>query len=111
MVIVAGASYYDPGQGTRGGSIILPSRFLSILIYFSIIFCGRTQTSVEKVLGLARTMTYRRLVPATVKLVRKIYPKKVRLTKKQMAPIEKRLRRLQDLEKWFITITPEPEMG
>lgn len=42
MVIVAGASYYDPGQGTRGGSIILPSRFLSILIYFSIIFCGRT---------------------------------------------------------------------
>ena len=40
MVIVAGASYYDPGQGTRGGSIFLPSRFLSILSYFSIIFCA-----------------------------------------------------------------------
>lgn len=43
MVIVAGASYYDPGQGTRGGSIFLPSPFLSILSYFSIIFRGRTQ--------------------------------------------------------------------
>jgi hypothetical protein len=42
MVIVAGAPYYDPGQGTRGGSIILPSLFLPILIYFSIIFCGPT---------------------------------------------------------------------
>ena len=72
---------------------------------------GELLTSVEKVLGLARTMTYRRVVPATVKLVRKVYQKRVRLTKKQMAPIEKRLRRLQDLEKWFITITPEPETG
>jgi hypothetical protein len=43
MVVVAGAPYYDPGQGTRGGSIILPSLFLSILIYFPIIFSGRTQ--------------------------------------------------------------------
>jgi len=42
MVIVAGASYYDPGQGTRGGSIFLPSPFLSILSYFSIIFRGHT---------------------------------------------------------------------
>ena len=72
---------------------------------------GELLTSVEKVLGLARTMTYRRVVPATVKLVRKVYPKKVRLTKKQMKSIEKRLRRLQNLEKWFITITPEPETG
>ena len=72
---------------------------------------GELLTSVEKVLGLARTMTYRRVVPATVKLVRKVYQKGVRLTKKQMAPIEKRLRRLQDLEKWFITITPALETG
>ena len=54
MVIVAGAPYYDPGQGTRGGSIILPSPFLPILIYFSIIFFARTQkkpvaASVQKV--------------------------------------------------------------
>jgi hypothetical protein len=45
MVNVAGASYNDPSQGTRGGSIILPSRFLSILNYFSIIFCGCTHVS------------------------------------------------------------------
>jgi hypothetical protein len=45
MVSVAGASYNDPGQGTRGGSIILPSRFLSILNYFSIIFCDRTHNT------------------------------------------------------------------
>ena len=48
MVNVAGASYNDPSQGTRGGSIILPSRFLSILIYFSIIFCGCTQKDIFK---------------------------------------------------------------
>ena len=72
---------------------------------------GELLTSVEKVLGLARTMTYSGVVPATVKLVRKVYQKGVRLTKKQMMPIEKRLRRLKNLEKWFITITPEPETG
>ena len=72
---------------------------------------GELLTSVEKVLGLARTMTYRKVVPATVKLVRKVYPKKVRLTKKHMTPIEKRLRRFQNLEKWFISITPETGTG
>jgi len=72
---------------------------------------GELLTSVEKVLGFARTMTYRKVLPATVKLVRKVYPKKARLTKKQMTPIEKRLRRFQNLEKWFISITPETETG
>ena len=48
MVNVAGASYNDPSQGTRGGSIILPSRFLSILNYFSIIFCDRTHKTTKK---------------------------------------------------------------
>ena len=68
---------------------------------------GELLTSVEKVLGLARTMTYSGAVPAAVKLVRKVYQKGVRLTKKQMVPIEKRLRRLKNLEKWFITIAPD----
>ena len=72
---------------------------------------GELLTSIEKVLGLARTMTYREVVPTTVKLVGKVYKQGVRLTKKQMMPIEKRLRRLKNLEKWFITITPEPETG
>ncbi len=47
-------------------------------------------TSVDKILGLARTMTYRGITPATVRLVRKVYKKGVRLTKKQMSPIEKK---------------------
>ncbi len=72
---------------------------------------GELLTSVEKVVGLARTMTYRGSSPTTVKLVRKIYQKGVRLTKKQMLPIEKRIKRLRGLEKWFITIIPKPESG
>ncbi len=65
----------------------------------------------NKTIGLARTMAYRGVVSATVTLVGKIYQRGVRLTKKQMMPIEKRLRRLKNLEKWFITITPELETG
>ena len=42
MVIVAGAPVAHWPVNVRG-SIFLPSPFLSILTYFSIIFCGRTQ--------------------------------------------------------------------
>jgi hypothetical protein len=72
---------------------------------------GELLTSTEKILGLARSMTYRRIVPATVKLVRKVYEKGVRLTKKQMIPVENRLQRLRNLEKYFIGIAPKLEMG
>lgn len=75
------------------------------------IWRGELLTYTDKVLGLARTMTYRGIAPATVKLVRKVYKKGVRLTKKQMFPIEKRLQRMKKLKKWFITINPEPETG
>ena len=56
-------------------------------------------------------MTYRGIAPTTVKLVRRIYRKGVRLTKKQMVAIEKRLQRLSGLEKWFITIRPMADSG
>lgn len=72
---------------------------------------GELLTSIDKTLGLARTMTYRGIVPSTVRLVRKIYRKGVRLTKKQMTVIEKRLQRLSGLEKWFITICPVTDSG
>ncbi len=72
---------------------------------------GELLTSIDKALGLARTMTYRGIVPSTVRLIRKIYRKGVRLTKKQMIPIEKRLQRLKGLGKWFITISPETGSG
>jgi hypothetical protein len=72
---------------------------------------GELLTSTEKILGLTRTMTYRSIVPTTVKLVRKAYKKGVRLTKKQMGQVENRLQRLKDLKKYFISIAPESEMG
>ena len=72
---------------------------------------GELLTSIEKALGLAGTMTYRGFAPSTVRLIRKVYQKGVRLTKKQMAPVEKRLQRLKGLNKWFITISPAPGLG
>ena len=72
---------------------------------------GELLTSTDKALGLARTMTYRGTPPSTVRLIRKIYRKGVRLTKKQMAPIEKRIQRLKGLEKWFFSISPEVNLG
>jgi hypothetical protein len=72
---------------------------------------GELLTSTDKALGLARTMTYRGITPSTVRLIRNIYRKGVRLTKKQMVPIEKRLQRLTGLEKWFITICPGAGFG
>ena len=72
---------------------------------------GELLTTIDKALGLARTMIYRDIAPSTVRLVRKIYRKNVRLTKTQMLPVEKRLLRLKCLKKWFITISPaiDPE--
>lgn len=72
---------------------------------------GELLTSIDKTLGLARTMTCRGITPSTVRLVRKIYRKGVRLTKKRMTVIEKRLQRLSCLEKWFITICPVTNSG
>lgn len=72
---------------------------------------GELLTSVGKTLGLARTMTYKGIVPSTVRLVRKVYKKGVRLSKKQMAPIQKRLGRLEGLEKYFFSITPQLNLG
>ena len=46
---------------------------------------GELFTSIDKALGLARTMTYRNIVPFTVRLARRVYRKVVRLTRKQMA--------------------------
>ena len=72
---------------------------------------GELLTSIEKILGLTRTMTYSGILPATVRLVRKVYKKGVSLTKKQMIPIESRLNRFDGLEKYFISIFPNPQMG
>jgi hypothetical protein len=71
---------------------------------------GQLLESIEKTLGLARSMTYRGIKPK-VKLVRKVYEKGVRLTKKSMKPIEEKIARLKGLGKWFINISPSQSLG
>lgn len=66
---------------------------------------GELLTTIEKAVGLARSMTYAGIKPK-VRLVKKIYQSGVKLTKKEMLKLEKRLLRKTELEKWFIKITP-----
>jgi hypothetical protein len=65
---------------------------------------GDPLCSVAKALGMAEGMTYKGVHPS-VTLVESAYAKGVRLNKKQMKPFEKSLQRLDDLGKWFFTIT------
>ena len=67
---------------------------------------GEILSSVEKVLGLARSMKYAGIKPV-VKLVRKVYRNGVTVIKSEMEEIELSLRRNVSLKKWFIKICPE----
>ncbi len=64
---------------------------------------GELLSSVEKVLGLARTMTYNGVEPV-VHLVKGIYETGVKLTKKAMIKYEDVIQRLPNLEKWSVDI-------
>ena len=64
---------------------------------------GELLYSEEKVLGLARSMTYNGISPM-VELVEGVYPTGVKLDRKEMARYEKKIARLQGLEKWFVDI-------
>ncbi|MCP4755308.1 MAG: ISAzo13 family transposase, partial [Proteobacteria bacterium] len=59
--------------------------------------------SVEKVLGLARTMTYNGVEPF-VHLVKGMYETGVKLTKKTMKKYEDVVQRMPNLEKWAVCI-------
>lgn len=67
---------------------------------------GEVLDTVEKVLGLARTMKWRGQQPVVVELVEKIYARGVKLSKKTMKAYEAMLERLPELEKWFVDICP-----
>lgn len=71
---------------------------------------GELINSVDKALGLAKTMTYRGINPV-VELVRKVYERGVSLSKKEMKPIERELMRKKGLEKYFIAIQPNEQLG
>lgn len=68
---------------------------------------GELLDEVEKVLGLARTMTYKGIHPV-VQLVKGIYATGVKLTKKAMKVYENMIERLPGLENWFVDIPPCP---
>jgi len=64
---------------------------------------GELLDSVEKVLGLSRTMSWNGKSPI-VKMVKGVYEKGVKLTKKAMEKLETLLIRLPGIEKWAVDI-------
>ena len=64
---------------------------------------GQLLESVEKVVGLARTMTYNGTHPVA-KLINKTYQKGVTLTKKAMKQLEKMIERIPGIDKWAVDI-------
>jgi len=71
---------------------------------------GELLTSIGKTLGLARSMTYKGNRP-NVRKITKVYKAGVSLTNKAMREIEQRLTRKKGLESWFITISPDLNLG
>jgi len=66
---------------------------------------GKIIDSVNKAIGLAKTMTFNAVSPL-VSLVGKLYKKGIKLTSKKMKLIESFLIRKPGLEKYFISIFP-----
>lgn len=66
---------------------------------------GSLLDSVETVIRFAESLTFKGHCP-TVSLVTQTYHTGIKLTQKGMAELEKKLRRLPGLEKWFVEITP-----
>jgi hypothetical protein len=66
-------------------------------------WCGELLESVDKVIGLARTMKWKGKGPI-VKVVDKIYETGIRLSKSTMKKYENMLNRLSGLENWFVDI-------
>jgi hypothetical protein len=68
---------------------------------------GQILYCVDKILGMARSMTYNGIHPE-VELVEGCYPKGIKLNKKTMAGYEEKLCRLKGLEKWYVDIIARP---
>jgi hypothetical protein len=68
---------------------------------------GEIISTVNKAIGLAKTMTYKAISPI-VNLVKGVYERGVKIAPKEMKVIEESLIRKEGLEKYFITILPSP---
>jgi transposase len=66
---------------------------------------GELLTTIEKTLGLARSMKRKGQSPV-VKYIEGDYHSGITLSKKEMAPYEEQIQRMPGLEKWFIDIPP-----
>lgn len=66
---------------------------------------GTLLDSIPTALRFAQTMTWHGKHPL-VELISKSYSKGVRLTKEEMAELEKQIERLPGLSKWFVTFSP-----
>jgi hypothetical protein len=64
---------------------------------------GNLLDSTEAVLGFARSMTWNGNHP-TVELLTGVYPKGIRLSRKEMLQVEQEVKRLPDLDDWFVDI-------
>ena len=64
---------------------------------------GELFESIDKVIGLARTMTYNKKTPI-VKLIQGVYEKGVKLSKKAHERLESLIERIEGLEKWAVDI-------
>ena len=71
---------------------------------------GEIIDTVDKTLGLARSMNYRRIKP-TVRKVAKVYHQGISVAKSAMRDIEARLQRNEGLTHWFIKIVPQLQIG
>jgi len=68
---------------------------------------GSLLDSVETVLNFAETLTFKGKQPV-VKLINKVYQTGVKLTPQAMAELEKQIKRLPNLPKWFVEIASQP---
>jgi hypothetical protein len=84
-------SKYNPVERTHG---VLEQHWNGMLL-----------TDVETTIRIAENMKWKGKHPV-VTLVKKVYEKGVKLTKKAMAAYEAIIRRLPGLEKWFVEINP-----
>ena len=66
---------------------------------------GELLDSVNKAINWAGTMTWKGIKPV-VHLLKKIYEKGIRLTKKEMKPYESKIQRSKSLPKWDVIINP-----
>ena len=73
-------------------------------------WCGEIISTVNKAIGLAKTMTYKSISPI-VTLVNKVYEKGIKLTKKEMIDVERFIERKHGLEKYFFTINQATHLG